>query len=162
MFQTGNNGFTLLELMIVIAIIAIIAAIAIPNLKDARMAANEAHAITALRAIHSAQNIYREQDVDGNGTLDYADIPATLADHGLLEPNPGTDWWENWTQSGYKIGQSSGLLNGQTLFIWSMVALPERPGDSGKRYFFIDQTGVIRYCLLAQDTIATLWPAIGK
>jgi prepilin-type N-terminal cleavage/methylation domain-containing protein len=65
-------GFTLIELMIVIAIIAIIAAIAIPGLLRARISANEGSASASLRSIASAQEQFRksasvDQDVDGTG-----------------------------------------------------------------------------------------------
>lgn len=68
-------GFTLIELMIVIAIIAIIAAIAIPNLLAARLSANETAAVATLRNIISAQTQFQQSakaDGDGDGTGEYA------------------------------------------------------------------------------------------
>jgi prepilin-type N-terminal cleavage/methylation domain-containing protein len=67
-----NDGFTLIELMIVIAIIAIIAAIAIPNLLSARLSANESNAISSLRNMVTSQAQFQssaaiDQDQDGTG-----------------------------------------------------------------------------------------------
>ena len=66
-----KQGFTLIELMIVIAIIAIIAAIAIPNLLSGRMSANESSAGAALKLFTSAEATWLQQDCDGNGLKDY-------------------------------------------------------------------------------------------
>jgi prepilin-type N-terminal cleavage/methylation domain-containing protein len=66
-----KEGFTLIELMIVIAIIAIIAAIAIPSLLRARISGNESSAVGTLRSFTSNQAVWRQGDTDRNGIGDY-------------------------------------------------------------------------------------------
>jgi prepilin-type N-terminal cleavage/methylation domain-containing protein len=73
-----NKGFTLIELMIVIAIIAIIAAIAIPNLIEARKSGNESSAIGSLKAVTTAQAMFQQQDKDGVSGQNYASNLAVL------------------------------------------------------------------------------------
>jgi type IV pilus assembly protein PilA len=69
-----NKGFTLIELMIVVAIIAIIAAIAIPSLLRSRMAANATAAAAACKAFAEAEEIYHRTDYDADGVLEYCTL----------------------------------------------------------------------------------------
>lgn len=155
-------GFTLLELMIVIAIIA---AIAIPNLKEARKAAYEADAVAMLRSIHTAQNLYREQDVDGNGTLDYGRTMIDLVREGLVEGlKPISVGAQDHDHSGYRYSTPNAYA--ATPFRWCIWAWPNDTvsWNSGDHWFFIDQTGIIRYTWEGQHLgiQTTRWPAIGK
>jgi prepilin-type N-terminal cleavage/methylation domain-containing protein len=133
----NERGFTLIELMIVIAIIAIIAAIAIPNLIEARKGANEASAIGALRTVASAQALYQSggKEVTGSPqTPIYASTMAKLSTQGLVDNVLG-----GGTKSGYSFSMLGGDSNS-----WSCQATPSS-GNSGTRSFYVDQTGVILF-----------------
>ena len=136
--RPNRHGFTLIELMIVIAIIAIIAAIAIPNLIEARKGSNEAAAIGALRTLTTAQALFREGDKDGNGKFDYASSLGQLSAAGLIDPALASG-----TKQGYHfvIVPSANSSSGD---FFTFTAAPRSPGKSGDRSFFVDETGVIR------------------
>jgi prepilin-type N-terminal cleavage/methylation domain-containing protein len=76
-----QEGFSLIELLIVVAIIGINAAKSIPNLMASRRAANEASAISGIRSLTTAEAMYRQ--TRGNGT-DYADMSELLA-QGMID-----------------------------------------------------------------------------
>jgi prepilin-type N-terminal cleavage/methylation domain-containing protein len=138
-----NGGFTLLELLIVIAIIAIIAVIAIPNIIEARKASNEAAAVANLRQVHVAQEMYRDQDKNHDGRLDFAPDLATLrSTNALLDATLGSG-----EKQGYRF-----RVTFADEFSFTAIASPLSPGKSGDRYFLIDDIGVIRFCLTGEPT----------
>jgi prepilin-type N-terminal cleavage/methylation domain-containing protein len=140
LIQRVKKGFTLIELMIVIAIIAIIAAIAIPNLIEARKNGNETAAIGALKTISSAQALYREADKEGDGNLDYGTLAelAAAGTTGLIDAVLGSG-----TKNGYLFAGTYGVSTSE--FIWFATARPALPGTTGDRYFCVNQEGVIFY-----------------
>ena len=134
--SSPRAGFTLIELMVVIAVIAIIAAIAIPNLMAARKASNEAAVISNLRSIAAAQVLFRERDADKNGTHDYAFSVVKLVTSGLLDNTFATAERQGYF---YEV-----FTPGEALDEWQCLAYPTAPGKSGDRTFYIDESSVIR------------------
>lgn len=109
------------------------------NLKEARQHGNEAAAIGGLKAISSAQTLFREGDKDGNNRLDYAEDLAALGKCHLID---------RVLASGKKQGYSFEVCRGEGgngAFVWMAVADPIKPSETGNRYFATNHTGVIFY-----------------
>jgi type IV pilus assembly protein PilA len=153
--RNKQKGFSLIELLIVVAIILIIAAIAIPNLLRSKMAANEASAVGSLRTINTACVTY---------SINYGGFPASLTALGgegtsTAPTSTAAELIDNVLQSGAKSGYSFGFVAGATdsagnVDSYVVNANPANPGVTGLRYFYTDQTGVIRASTTATATSA--------
>ena len=144
--RKNQKGFSLIELLIVVAIILIIAAIAIPNLLRSKMAANEASAVGSLRTLNTACITY--STTYGTG------YPAGL---GNLAPCTGANCataaaadlidgvLSGGTKSGYTFTYTAGTAVGGVIPTYTIVADPVNRGTTGQRGFFTDQSGVIRF-----------------
>ena len=150
-----SRGFSLIELLIVIAILLVLAGIAVPYLLRSRMAANEASAVGSMRAINNAESLYSNAYPD----VGYTDI-KNLGGATPCTPAPGTACLVDDTvangpsKSGYAFTGAADpsntpsvafTANGNTVVF----------NTSGTRNFFTDQTFVIRYSLTSNPAGAT-------
>jgi type IV pilus assembly protein PilA len=137
-----QRGFSLIELLIVVAIILVIAAIAIPNMLRARMSANEASAISSIRAINTAQVTYSvTYPTDG-----YANNLAKLgspASGPVSSTNAGLlDWVLGCpSQPCPKSGYNFQIVNavGTPVASYGVTGVPQTVGSTGIRGFCSDR-----------------------
>lgn len=139
-----QRGFSLIELLIVVAIILIIAAIAIPNLLRARISANEASAVASLRTINTAQISYNS----AYPTVGFASTLGALAGTNCNPPtSAGACLIDTQLASGSKSGYSfvlSGTGSGTPVGSYQVTASPLTPNQTGVRYFCSFADGVVR------------------
>ena len=151
-----NEGFTLIEVIIVGALIGILVAIGVPQLLRARLAANESSGIAALRAISSSEANYATTCGFGGYATDLADLvrPSPLSGLGFLSPDLAIN---GVRKSGYIYNLAKNndpttadvvqpSCNGAaapraTSFFAS--AVPIAPGSTGNRHFATDTPGTI-------------------
>jgi len=144
-----HAGFTLIELMIVVAIIAIIAAIAIPNLLRSRMSANEAGAAGAMRTISTGEVGFQTAgfvDADSDGVGDYGTLAQLANPDGAGATPPFIDSvLGGGNKHGYVFTMAVTAGSATTLPAYTCTATPASAGRTGYRNYFVDESGVIRY-----------------
>jgi type IV pilus assembly protein PilA len=136
-----QKGFSLIELLIVVAIILIIAAIAIPNLIKSKMAANEASAVGSLRTITTAEIAYSS----ACPTIGFSSTLAELNTSGTCQggSNQIDATLASKTKSGYNFTDPT--VTGSNPATTFAVNADPVSASSGTRHFFVNETGVIRY-----------------
>jgi type IV pilus assembly protein PilA len=143
--KQSSKGFSLIELLIVVAIILIIAAIAIPNLLRSRIAANQASAVGSLRTLNTSEVTYSSTfNVGFSQTMSYlqpdptGSSPTSTA-AGLIDSVLALG-----SKSGYSFTYSPGASdsNGR-INTYAFTAVPIT-SSTGTNYYYTDQSGVIR------------------
>jgi type IV pilus assembly protein PilA len=132
-----QKGFSLIELLIVVAIILIIAAIAIPNLIRSKIAANQASAVASLRTLNTSAvlfNTYYQLYPTGLSSLATSGAASSTA----------ADMIDQVLASGAKSGYSFTWAGGGTTGAYTITATPITLNSSGTIYYYTDQSLVIR------------------
>ncbi|OFV81749.1 MAG: hypothetical protein A3D93_05300 [Acidobacteria bacterium RIFCSPHIGHO2_12_FULL_67_30] len=148
-----QKGFSLIELLIVVAIILIIAAIAIPNLLKSRMAANESSAVGSLRTINTSLVTYASTYPDSGFPVSLVQLATVVGTTdcsaaGLLDPTMAND---AFSKSGYNFAYAMTAGSGACPAAappdpggdYTVSAAPSVPTKTGIRYFFTDASAVI-------------------
>jgi type IV pilus assembly protein PilA len=139
-----DTGFSLIELLIVVAIILIIAAIAIPSFLRSKMAANESSAVQSVRDINTALAAYSIQYGSGFAlnlaSLGGTGSTATSSNALLLDPVVSAGTKDGFTFA-YAVTGSDAQGNPAS---YTLNGNPIKPGTTGNRWFFSDETFVIR------------------
>jgi len=144
-----NSGFTLVEIMIVVAIIALLAAIAIPNVLRGRTTANESAAVGNMRALMSSLEMYRSV----NNVFPNVWTQMTAPTPSFAPPSFAANISSATVVQGYSYLYTN--QTAQPVNTYNIVALPQTQGQTGTRAFYVDQSGVLRHCINASGTITS-------
>jgi|SRR5580700_3742414 type IV pilus assembly protein PilA len=139
-----QKGFSLIELLIVVAIILIIAAIAIPNLLRARIAANESSAVASIRTLNTAQISYNS----AYPTVGFSATLAALSGTSCTPPSStGACLIDTQLSSGTKSGYAFTMAGSGTAPVsgYTAIGSPLTPNQTGVRYFCSFADAVVRY-----------------
>ena len=140
LIRNKQKGFSLIELLIVVAIILVIAAMAIPSFMRSKIAANQASAVGSLRSLNTACIAY---------STSYSQFPGALSNLGPVGSNgtassTSADLIDSvlaaGTKSGYTFVYTAGSLNQS----YTITATPITTATTGQNMYFTDQSGVIR------------------
>lgn len=146
-----NRGFSLIELLIVVAIILIIAAMAIPSYLHSKMAANESSAVASMRTLNTAQISYNS----AYPTVGFASTLTALGGTSCAPPDSTAACLiDTNLAGGMKSGYTFTLTNvsGTPVSVYNFFASPTLPDSSGTRYYCSFADAVVRASL---STIST-------
>lgn len=147
--KIGNKGFSLIELLIVVAIILIIAAIALPNFLHARISANEASAVSSLRTITTAQISYKISHDTYAPDMDALGPAGAQLLTGAIGVAP-------YKHSGYQFSSSGNATAFQA------GAVPISLGSSGNRSFCTDTPAALYYSATGSGCDPASSPVLGQ
>ena len=161
-----RGGFTLLELMIVVAVVAVLAATAIPSFVAAKIASNEAVAAASLRAYVSAQEMFHRTDHDKDGAFSYAvpytDLYSAQAGGGiaLIDQAFGRANAVSRAKAGYFFTDITRGAEGpfDKKSMYGLCASPALYGRTGRATFIVDPSATIYMNDLGDNIPVVDWP----
>jgi prepilin-type N-terminal cleavage/methylation domain-containing protein len=153
----SQKGFSLIELLIVVAIILILAAIAIPNIVKSKMSANETSAVGSLRTLVTSEVTYSTTYPGVGYTCSLAALgppvsgaSSTSAAAGLIDSSLASG-----NKAGYSFAAGACDTVNNIVVNYQWKGDPQSFGTTGQRYFCADSTGVLRTHTTSSATCLT-------